>query len=240
MNDLIPEIPKLDDTTLSLRRDHLLAEVARGQRSRRHVTALGTTAAAAAIATGTLIGLSAVGPGRANAYAGWTPTPSATNPAAAAAGAACPSVLTVTGKGTSLHLRAVLAERRGPLQAVLLQGAGGLVTCLSGPNFGVSEGGVGPAPVTPLASGRVSLDHVSTTGRRGGDYTLVEGRSGPGVTHVKLVLADSTVVTASTANGWLLAWWPGDQHIAALQITTAAGDTTQPFTPASAPPTASR
>jgi hypothetical protein len=102
----------------------------------------------------------------------------------------------------------------------------------SGGGFTSVEGG-------RVASGGVqamSVEHFFMT--NDGPYTLVEGQIDSGITGVTLVRSDGVAVEATTAAGWFVAWWPGDQNVTSGQITSASGVTTVPLPfspPASAP-----
>jgi len=81
--------------------------------------------------------------------------------------------------------------------------------------------------------------HLSTTAD--GPYTLVEGRVASGVTGVTLVLDDGQHVVTTVADGWLVAWWPGDGGATSAQVTNSSGLSTEPLqsstkTPPSGPP----
>jgi hypothetical protein len=58
---------------------------------------------------------------------------------------------------------------------------------------------------------------------------MVEGRVASGVTGVTLVRDDGQDVVATVADGWLLAWWPGDASAISSQVTTASGTSTEPL-----------
>ncbi len=75
---------------------------------------------------------------------------------------------------------------------------------------GSGSGGLSSVSVAgQTASGdltNVTQSHLSTTSD--GPYTLVDGRVGPGVTGVTLVLDDGQDVVTTVADGWFVAWWP--------------------------------
>jgi hypothetical protein len=54
------------------------------------------------------------------------------------------------------------------------------------------------------------------------ERTTLFGRTGPGVDAVD-VLLEASVVRATTANGWFVAWWPSDDDPVAIQARDAAG-----------------
>ena len=63
----------------------------------------------------------------------------------------------------------------------------------------------------------------------GQPYGTMIAQAGSGVTGANLTLTDGTVVTATVQNGWVIAWWPGDGHVASAQLTTPTGTQTQTF-----------
>jgi hypothetical protein len=68
--------------------------------------------------------------------------------------------------------------------------------------------------------------------------TLVDGRTGAGVTAVTIERSDGSSVQATVAGGWYLAWWPGTVAATNAQVATASGTSTVAFpsTPASPAP----
>lgn len=211
------------------------------------VGALAGAAGTAAVAA-SVVGL---GAGASSAFAGWTPSPTpASASQTAEADAACAARLrTLPNGGSVSDLKPVLTDTRGPFTVVIFAGPGGHQSCISSPAFtalsaagatGESSGSMsgstsaGRSTVnvkrgsdsTTLAAGKVTLATMATTVRDGQAYTMVEGRTGPGVTATTLVLADGRHVRASTANGWLAAWWPGAQDASAALVATPGGVTT--------------
>ena len=84
--------------------------------------------------------------------------------------------------------------------------------------------------VSATASGdleQVLQNHLTTPSD--GPYTLVNGRTGSGVTGVTLVRDDGQDVVASVADGWFVAWWPGSATATSAQVTTESGTTTEPL-----------
>jgi hypothetical protein len=195
-------------------------------------------AAAAAIAVFTL------GAGAPAAFAGWTRSPShAARAQVASATGDCAKQLTTmpAGPGSAPPTTVpggatpVLTDSRGPFTFVIYAGNGFIATCATGPGFesvSASQGtNVGVAP-----AGQVVLSSQHLTTRGGHPYTLVEGHAGAGVTGTTLLLDDGTKVTASLANGWFAAWWPGSQDVTAAEVTTSSGTKTQPLPPQPGPP----
>jgi hypothetical protein len=116
---------------------------------------------------------------------------------------------------------------RGPYTVILYVAAHGAaeLSCLSGHQL-VSLGGAfatharPPVPAGHVAT--VSSGSTTTPPDEGSrQFSLLVGRTGSGVTGVTLRLRDGTHVTATLANGWFVAWWPGTQRGAATEVTTA-------------------
>ncbi len=104
----------------------------------------------------------------------------------------------------------------------------------SGASAGVGAG----SPLTATANAtlgttssgslqQVQQNHLTTVSD--GPYTMIDGRTEPGVSGVTLVLDNGQDVVATVADGWFVAWWPGGGNITSAQVTTAAGTTTQPL-----------
>ena len=92
------------------------------------------------------------------------------------------------------------------------------------------------ASVSGTSSGslqQVIQSHLSTASD--GPYTLVDGRTQPGVTGVTLVRDDGQDVVATVADGWFVAWWPGGSSAGSAEVTTASGTTTEPLVPGPQP-----
>jgi len=84
--------------------------------------------------------------------------------------------------------------------------------------------------ISNTASGslqQVLQNHLTTASD--GPYTLIDGRTQPGVTGVTLVRDDGQDVVATVADGWFVAWWPGSSGATSAQVTTASGTTTEPL-----------
>ena len=161
--------------------------------------------------------------GASNAFAGWTPTPTASTPAQrAAAKAYCTRNIPMPG------LALKLIDERGPFTILVYSSGGANDFCTVGPSFRNASGGTSSPPVHPSA-GTLFLwtDHTSTAD--GQSYGTMIARAGPDVRAVKLRLEDGTLVTATVEHGWVAAWWPGAHHVAAAQLTTPAGTRTQTF-----------
>jgi hypothetical protein len=120
------------------------------------------------------------------------------------------------------HLgRLAISEQRGAWAAALYtRSYGNSSVCLSS---GGGNAGGEPAPSvctsSSLALAAVPAGQIETTGilqtcdlasRNGfSDVTFARGRVGPGVTSVTIRRMDGSLVQATVARGWFLAWWPG-------------------------------
>lgn len=211
---------------------------------RRVALRLGLAAAlaAASVAGVTLWPHAQVG-GVSSAYAAWRTVPQPVEPGdLAAQGRACLDAVRRTG-GDPQALRAdelapALAERRGPwTMTLLVAGERGshleaAVTCLGNtdPSLPVEWGGyAGPAAGVP------ARDEIAWIGAGGhGHWFDVSGYVGDDVTHVAVTLSDGTVVEASVADGYFLAWWPRETAEVpepfTLTWTVADGTGGGPFT----------
>lgn len=212
--------------------------------ARRTPLALATiTVAAGAVLAILLAGL---GTGPPRAFAGWSPTPTrAASGQLQRAVAVCSSQLAITashqrGRGagsipfpaTGWHV--ILLDTRGPYTTVVSEVDRGRAasTCFVD-RRGQASGGtaVGVRPPAPVPAGQVAYASSGSTttppdeGSR--QFSFVVGRTGAGVTGVTLRLNDGTRVTASRANGWFLAWWPGSHGLSATEVTTASGTRAQ-------------
>ena len=63
-----------------------------------------------------------------------------------------------------------------------------------------------------VAAGQIQLDGGGTRDSAGDALTLVDGRTGAGVTAVTIERSDGSSVQATVTNGWYLAWWPGTRR----------------------------
>jgi hypothetical protein len=102
---------------------------------------------------------------------------------------------------------------------------------------GPQAGGVGSrVSLEGTSSGdlnQILQNHLTTTSD--GPYTFIDGRVANGVTGVTLALDDGQSIVATVADGWFVAWWPGDTADAtSAQVTKASGTTSEPFVPLSA------
>ncbi len=153
----------------------------------------------------------------------------------------------------------VLTDVRGPFTVALFQSDGSYAACFTSSSFtevdqvsssggsaassgrlSVSEQagagkGTGSSSMTRVGVSNTSsgsLTHVlqnHLTTSSDGPYTLVDGRTEPGVTAVTLVLDDGQDVVTSVADGWFVAWWPGSGSATSAQVTTASGTASEPL-----------
>ncbi len=178
------------------------------------VSALGVGGAAAA-----LIAVFALSSGAAPAFAGWEATP--TSPA--------PGQLAHAAQACGQDLGSpVLTDSRGPYTASIYADSTTSDVCLSGNGASMSSSSTSVAPVS-VAAGQIELDGGGTRDSAGNALTLVDGRTGAGVTAVTIERSDGSSVQATVANGWYLAWWPGTVAATNAEVTTASGTSTVAF-----------
>ncbi len=200
-----------------------------------------TLAAAAAIAI-SLVGLGTDAP---RAFAGWSATPTAAGrDQTQRAVAPCRSQLADLPRrhGTEAGIgpralstlpargwRPVLVDTRGPYTTVLFEVDRGraVSTCFAGSrgaiSLGTAVGARPPARVPPRRVAYASSGSTTTPPDEGSrQFSYVVGRTGAGVRGVTVRLNDGARVTASCANGWFLAWWPGSHGLRATEVKTAS------------------
>jgi hypothetical protein len=188
---------------------------------RRHrigkLPAIGALAAAGTAAA--VVALVTVGSNAAPAFAGWRATPSTPAPGQLAQAAeAC---------GQDLG-SPVLTDSRGPYTAAIYADSTTGEVCLSGNGVSVSSSSTSQVP-TSVAAGQIQSSGGGTRDSAGNALTLVDGRTGVGVTAVTIDRSDGTSVQATVANGWYLAWWPGAAAASNAEVTTASGTSTVAF-----------
>jgi hypothetical protein len=222
--------------------------------------AAGAGVAASAATVGTV--LAVILGGASPAYAGWSPTPTASTTAAPSSQASqscltsLPSNQPGGGQLGSGSWQPVLTDVRGPFTVALFQNSGAYAACFTSASFtevtqvsaddgaashaqsvngairdlgsGGPAGGMSSVTVGGTSSGdlqNVVQTHTSTTAD--GAYTLVDGRVASGVTAVTLVLDNGQNVVSTVADGWLIAWWPGDSVATSAQVTNASGTSSE-------------
>jgi hypothetical protein len=179
--------------------------------------ALGTAGAAAAVVAIVTLGSSA-----APAFAGWRSTP--TMPAASQLAHAAQATQ-ACGRGLGSP---VLADSRGPYTASVYADSRTSAVCLSGNGVSMSSRSTSPAPAT-VPAGQIQLGGGGTRDSAGDALTVVDGRTGAGVTAVTIKRGDGSDVRATVANGWYLAWWPASVAATSALVTTASGTSTVTF-----------
>jgi hypothetical protein len=177
------------------------------------ISALGATGIAAAVAIVTL------GSSAAPAFAGWQSTP--TTPA--------PGQLANAAQACGQDLGSpVLSDSRGPYTASIYSDSTTSDVCLSGNGVSMSSSSTSAARAS-VAAGQIQIGGGGTRDAAGDALTLVDGRTGAGVTAVTIHRSDGSSVQATVANGWYLAWWPGTVTARNAEITTASGTSTAEF-----------
>jgi hypothetical protein len=184
------------------------------------IGALGAAGTAAA-----LVAIVTAGSGAAPAFAGWQPTPSTPAPGQLAQAAQ------TCGKGLGSP---VLADSRGPYTASIYSNATTSDVCLSGSGVSMSSSSTSSAPASVPAS-EIELGGGGTRDAAGNALTLVDGRTGAGVTAVVIQRSDGSSVQATVAGGWYLAWWPGTATATQADVSTVSGTSTVAFPSHAAP-----
>jgi hypothetical protein len=241
MNNLeTPPVPSLSDLRVSARQQYLLREIAAHRRRRRTGRlAVGGSALVACLAA--ILVLVLAGPGTSDAFAAWTPSPTAPAPGqVASAEAACSAGAAARPPGFATGPTQVsLVDTRGPFTLVLF-GANaitrGVLMCVSGPSISPSahhsthmSESIGRQPPSP-APRQITLDRLQAESADNGQpYTIAEGSTGSGVSAVRLTLSDGSPILTTTGNGLFLAWWPGRALVTSATLTIATGTTTQPI-----------
>ena len=193
----------------------------RTRRWRPPVT-LGALAAAGAAASVAVI--ASLGAGTSNAFAGWSPKPTAPAPGQlAAAQASCES-----GQSPIAGLPLELSDTRGPFTFSVYANSTSSATCIQGPSFSAVAANLASSAVN-VPAGQVLLSAMHRSDRGGQRFAFAEGRTGAGVTALTLTLGDDSRVQATVGNGWFVAWWPGGEGIKSAELTTPAGPKTQTF-----------
>jgi hypothetical protein len=178
------------------------------------IGALGATGMAAAVAA-----VVTLGSGAAPAFAGWHATP--TSPA--------PGQLAQAAQACGQDLGSpVLTDSRGPYTASIYADQTTSDLCLSGNGVSMSSSTTSAAPAS-VAAGQIDLGGGGTRDSAGNALTLVDGRTGAGVSAVTIDRSDGSSVQATVTNGWYLAWWPGTVTATNAQVTTASGTSTVAF-----------
>lgn len=176
-----------------------------------------------ATAAGALAAVLSLAGGTSNAFAGWTPRPTApTQGQLAAAEAYCAKNVPTS------RLPLKLVDTRGPFTFLVYSNGDSNDFCTLGPSFRNGSGWSTSPPVT-VPAGKLLLWAEHTTTDSGQAYTFVIAQAGEGVSAANLTLEDGSEVTATVDNGWAVAWWPGSHQVTSAQLTTASGTQTQTF-----------
>ncbi len=248
MIDLQPApVPELSEEWITSHQTALISVLSQRQRRPLRWVAL---AGATAVAT-TVSSLVLVGGSQQFAFAGWSPSP--TPPASGqltSADVGCQAQLgqlpPSSNKGAdAASLTPELSDVRGPYTVTVLgNGTGSSALCITTPDGNSAVRWLMQSGASASA-GAIAVDQISNLARESQPYTLVEGRTGDGVTGVNLVLGNGSKVTATSGNGVFVAWWPGSESITAAIVSTATGVSTQtlnlpgpgiPSSPKSPPP----
>ncbi len=161
--------------------------------------------------------------GASTAFAGWSAQPTTASPAQLqAAQSYCAANIPDPNTTTQQAV-----DSRGPYTIIVYAGPAGSTQtynfCTVGPGFRNASGWTSYPPVTP-AAGQLFLWSDYTSMDDGQPYGTMIAQAGAGVTGANLTLTDGTVVTATVQNGWVIAWWPGNGHVASAQLTTPDRD----------------
>jgi hypothetical protein len=172
-------------------------------------------------ATGAILAVVGFGAGTPSAFAGWTSMPTPASPGQLESAIAdCKARAPIAG----LPVR--LTDTRGPFTFAVYADSSSSATCISGPSFTSVSWTASTTPAS-VATDQILLSTSHRTERDGQAYSFAEGRTGAGVSAVKLVLDDGSDVQATVGNGLFVAWWPGSHEVKAAEVTTADGVRTQ-------------
>jgi hypothetical protein len=247
MIDLQPvPVPELSEEWIVSHQTALIAVLSQSpRRPLKWVAFAGATGVAATVSSLVLLGGS-----EQSAFAGWSPspTPPVSGQLTAADGACQAHIAQLPpsnkGAGTA-SLVPDLSDVRGPYTVTVFDnGTGNSLLCITTPDGNSALRWI-TQPGVPVGAGAIAVEQVSILARDGQPYTLVEGRTGDGVTGVTLALGNGSTVTATNGNGVFVAWWPGSESITSAIVSTATGVSTQtlnlpgpgiPSSPKSPPP----
>lgn len=184
---------------------------------------IGASGVAALSAAGVLAAVLSLTGGTTNAFAGWTPQPTAPSAAQlAAAKEYCDAKVPTPG----LPLK--LTDTRGPFTFEVFANDTSNDFCITGPSFTNASGWSTSTPLE-VPAGNLYLWAEHTTSHAGQSYGFMIACAGDGVSAATLTLEDGTEVTATVHHGWAVAWWPGSHQITSAQLTTPSGSKTQTF-----------
>jgi hypothetical protein len=192
-------------------------------KTHRRSLLVGASGVAAVGVAGLLAAVLSLAGGANNAFAGWTPQPTAPTPRQLAA-----AEVYCAKHQASPRLPLKLIDARGPFTVMIYADGTSNDFCTIGPSFRNTSGWRTSPPVT-VPSKRMFLwvDHVATVD--GQPYGTMIAQVADDVSAANVTLDDGTDVTATVQNGWALAWWPGAHHLASGRLTTPTGVRTQIF-----------
>ncbi len=183
---------------------------------------LAGVAIAVALATGLFISTS-LRP--APLFASWSVTPSVADPALAAAAVD----LCVRDLPGSADAELLVQDQRGSAAAILYRVGDSAVSCvLAVEGSGrIVAASAAASRITPK-TGALSVDGWSVVPAGDisrGDTGLARlfGRAPAGTSSVIVSRSDGTIVTATVAHGYFLAWWPSDEGATAIDARDASG-----------------
>jgi hypothetical protein len=73
---------------------------------------------------------------------------------------------------------------------------------------------------TPPGPDAAAIDISNTTDDNGQYFWVIEGQVGSQVTGATILLHDGSSVVATVSNGLFAAWWPGQDGVSSIQVTT--------------------
>jgi hypothetical protein len=215
----------------------------RGLLSRRLVMSASALAVAVAVI---LVGTPLLGP--ASAFATWTAVPSPVDPAFAMAMRENCALRPIPVDDPNVdderlaellaqqqifaELPLVVMDQRGRAAVALfaerLPDGQASVLCLTvaekdGSPPAAGGGGSGTGAFEFPAAGPLRLFTAHRNDSEAGTFTAYAGWVGPEVVQVTVERNEGQVVTASVANGYFLAWWPGESHATMLVARGADG-----------------
>ncbi|SES18380.1 hypothetical protein SAMN05216188_12543 [Lentzea xinjiangensis] len=219
-----PGIPPLDPMRVQVRKHALLKEISTKPSRRWWRFAVPATALAAAAVVGAVLWTPTQ-----SAYASWTAEPRAPGPDTETRVERCREQVEEMGTRSEMPFapaEAKVVDQRGDLTLVLFAGPQSRLLCLATPNGQRVTGSVDRSGVEPLGSAPFRFTGVD--GQRSSDGTeanrMMSGMVGPQVGKIRVDTADGRRVTATIANGWVVAWWPGWADATLITLYDHAGD----------------
>ncbi|MEU0883583.1 hypothetical protein ABZ345_33685 [Lentzea sp. NPDC005914] len=229
--NITPEIPQLDPGRVQVRKHALLNALEEKPRRRWWRVVVPASALAAAAVVTTVLWT----PANPSAYASWTAEPRAPGPAADAVVAQCRQMIT---QNSGFHgndptwpdppTDLTIVDQRGDLTLVLFTGPEMQESCLGTPKGIETAGGGGdPRGRPPLGSDLFRLQSLVSSNPDPGEgeprRTLV-AEVGSAVAKARVSTEDGKQVTATIANGWMVAWWPTAAKPLSVTLYDGGGD----------------